>query len=141
VGRLHKGSFDLAKLEPAISRHPSGRISPCAGFCAGISSRIREQPKKFMKPTPQVINQEHARRSFPLTDYNFQATVEAKSSCAAIHSEKKLRSFWKVSTEFFGGEAHLDYAVEFMCFTIIGAISAWPIISMLVAVTRLVRNY
>jgi len=42
VGRSHKGSFDLAKLEPAISRHPSGRISPRAGFCAGHPNRIRE---------------------------------------------------------------------------------------------------
>jgi hypothetical protein len=94
-----------------------------------------------MKPTPQVIDQEHARRSSPLTDYNFQATVEAKSSCAAILPQKKARAFWKFSSEFFGTEAHLDYAAEFLCFTIIGGISAWPIISMLVAVTRLVRNY
>ena len=32
AGRRHKGSLDLAKLEPAISRHPSGRILPRAGF-------------------------------------------------------------------------------------------------------------
>jgi hypothetical protein len=94
-----------------------------------------------MKPTPQVIDQEHAHRSFPLTDYNFQATVEAKSSCAAILPQKKAREFWKFSNEFFGAEAYREYAAELLCFTIIGAISAWPIVSMLVAVTRLVRNY
>jgi hypothetical protein len=30
---------------------------------------------------------------------------------------------------------------QFLLFTIIGGISAWPIISMLLAVTRLLRNY
>src|SRR5437868_14515172 len=32
MGRLCKGSPDLAKLEPALSRHPSGRISTTRGF-------------------------------------------------------------------------------------------------------------
>jgi hypothetical protein len=94
-----------------------------------------------MKPTPQVIDQKHARRSFPLTDYDFQATVEAKSSCAAILPQKKARAFWKLSNEFFGAEAYREYAAELLCFTIIGAISAWSIVSMLAVVTRLVRNY
>jgi hypothetical protein len=34
-----------------------------------------------------------------------------------------------------------NYATEFLLFTVIGGISAWPIISMLLAVARLIRNY
>src|SRR5207248_4624748 len=44
MGRLCKGSSDLAKLEPALSRHPSGRISNHARvFAPVIPNRIREQ--------------------------------------------------------------------------------------------------
>src|SRR6266853_1241711 len=46
---MSKGSVDLAKLEPAISRHPSGRISPRAGFCAGIPNRIWESPLTILE--------------------------------------------------------------------------------------------
>jgi hypothetical protein len=94
-----------------------------------------------MKPTPQVIDQKHADRSFPLTDYNFQATVEAKSSCAAILPQKKARAFWKFSNEFFGAEASRDYVAELSAFTIIAAVSVWPIVSMIIAVTQLVRKF
>src|SRR5207247_2650824 len=37
MGRLCKGSLDLAKLEPALSRHPSGRISNHARVFAPVS--------------------------------------------------------------------------------------------------------
>ena len=92
-----------------------------------------------MKPTPQISHNQHA--GFPLTDYNFQATVEASTSSSAILSVKKSPAFHKLSSEFFGTEACRDYVAEFSAFTVLGLISAWPIMSMLVAVTRLVRNY
>jgi hypothetical protein len=92
-----------------------------------------------MKPIPQVSHRQNA--GFPLTDYNYQTTTDGKSSCAAVLPQKKLRAPWKLSAEFFGSEAHLYYAVELVCFTAIGVISAWPIISMLHAITRMVRNY
>jgi len=94
-----------------------------------------------MKPTPQIIPNQQARPSFPLTDYSFQATVGARTTPSAILPEKKLRAFWKVSSEFFGAEASRDYVVELLFFTLITGISAWLIISAIVAVTRLVRNY
>jgi hypothetical protein len=92
-----------------------------------------------MKPTSQIRHNQHA--GFPLTDYNFQATVDAKSGSAAILPEKKLRAFHKLSSDFFGAEAYRDYLTEFSIFTVIALATTWPIISMLVAVTRLVRNY
>ncbi len=104
-----------------------------------------------MKPTPQISpNQRSWRRysgalrehkSFPLTDYSFQSTAEARKSSSSGRSATKLPAFYRLSSEFFGTEMSRDYVTEFLLFTLIGGISAWPIISMLLAVTRLVRNY
>ena len=94
-----------------------------------------------MKPTPQVIDQKHVRRSFPLTDYSFHSTVEAQASSAPVCSEKKLRAPWKLSSEFLGAETRVNYVAELLFFIIISAISAWPIILTLHAITRMVRNY
>jgi len=104
-----------------------------------------------MKPTPQISrNQGGSHRhsgmpcepkSFPLTDYSLQATVEAPASSSANLPKTELRAFRKVSSEFFGAEASRDYIAELLFFVVITAISAWPIMSMLGAVTRLVRNY
>ena len=94
-----------------------------------------------MKPTPQISPKQHASRNFPLTDYSFQATVDAKSGSSAVVPAKKAPAFHKLSSEFFDTEMSRDYATQFLLFTLIGGVSAWPIISMLLAVTRLVRNY
>jgi hypothetical protein len=94
-----------------------------------------------MKPTPQISPSQRASRSFPLTDYSFQATGEAPTTSSAVFPEKKLRAFWRVSSEFFGAEASRDYIAELLFFIVITGISAWPIVSAIVAVTRLVRNY
>ena len=92
-----------------------------------------------MKPTPQISHNQHA--GFPLTDYNFQATTEAPANTAAVLPATKSPAFYKLSSEFFRAETSRDYVVELLLFTLITAVSAWPIISSLVAVTRLVRNY
>jgi len=94
-----------------------------------------------MKPTPQINPNQHAHRSFPLTDYSFQATAEAPTTSGSVLPEKKLRAFWKVSSEFFDAEASRDYVFELLFFTLITGISAWPVVSALIAVTRLIRNY
>jgi hypothetical protein len=94
-----------------------------------------------MKPTPQISSNQHASRSFPLTDYSFRATADAKSSSSAVRPATKSPAFHKLSSEFFGAEASRDYIAEFLIFILITGFSAWPIISTIVAVTRLVRNY
>jgi len=104
-----------------------------------------------MKPTPQISHNQRGSgrdsgvpcepKSFPLTDYSLQATVEAPASSSAALPEKKLRAFRKVSSEFFGAEASRDYIAELLFFIVITGISAWPIVSMFVAVTRLVRGW
>jgi hypothetical protein len=94
-----------------------------------------------MKPIPQISPSQHASRNFPLTDYSFQATVDAKSGSSAVVPAKKAPAFHKLSSEFFAAETRRDYVAELLLFLLITGILAWPIISSIVAVTRLVRNY
>jgi hypothetical protein len=98
-----------------------------------------------MKPRPPISSSQSAQRNFPLTDYQFHATAELTDPSTAVaqktHTARELRTFRKLSNEFFATETQSDYVKEFLLFSLIGAISAWPIISTLIAVTRFVRNY
>jgi hypothetical protein len=92
-----------------------------------------------MKPTPQINHNRHT--GFPLMDYNFRATADPKSSGSNFSSAKKSPGFHRLSSEFFGAEAYRDYVTNFLVFSVLGLITAWPIMSMLVAVSRLLGNY
>ena len=94
-----------------------------------------------MKPIHQISPAQHARQSFPLTDYSYQTTADTKSSSSAIRPETKAPAFYKLSSEFFGAETSRDYIAELLFFILITGISGWPIISALVAIIRLIRNY
>jgi hypothetical protein len=94
-----------------------------------------------MKQTDQISATQHARRSFPLTDYNFQATVDGKASSAAVRPATKSPAFYKLSSEFFGAERSREYIAELLFFILITGISAWPIMLAVVAIIRLIRNY
>ena len=94
-----------------------------------------------MKPTPQISPSQHASRNFPLTDYSFQATVDAKSGSSPVRPATKSPAFHKLSSEFFGAETSRDYIAELLFFIVIAGIAAWPIISAIIAVIRLLRNY
>ena len=94
-----------------------------------------------MKPTVQISDSQKAARIFPLSDYNFQPTVEAKSVSSPAEQATKAPAFHELSREFLGAEMSRDYVVELFGFAIISAISVWPIISTIVAVTRMVRNH
>ena len=50
-------------------------------------------------------------------------------------------AFHKLSSEFFGAETSRDYVAELLFFILIAGIAAWPIVTMLIAVIRLIRNY
>ena len=70
-------------------------------------------------------------------DYNFQATGDPKSSCSNVYPAKKSPGFHRLSSEFFGAEESRHHLVEFSAFTVLGLITAWPIISTIVAVARM----
>jgi hypothetical protein len=98
-----------------------------------------------MKPTTQIShNQRGSRRgdrSFPLTDYSYQATVDAKSGSSAVQPARKAPAFYKLSSEFFGAETSRGYIAELLFFILIVGLAAWPVMSMLIAVIRMIRNY
>ena len=50
-------------------------------------------------------------------------------------------AFHKLSSEFFGAETSRDYVAELLFFILITGIAAWPVVTMLIAVIRLIRNY
>ena len=92
-----------------------------------------------MKPIPHFdSDQGHSRddgsalrqrRSFPITDYSFQSTVETVAQPSAISGKgiSELRTFRKVSSDFFGAEAGRDYLAEVILFACISCVAAWPI--------------
>ena len=96
-----------------------------------------------MKPTTQISSNLRKQRSFPLTDYQYQTSASsaghaiAKETPAAL----ELKTFRKLSTEFFANETPRDYIAELFLFILITGIASWPIISSMIAITRLVRNY
>jgi len=94
-----------------------------------------------MKPIPQISPKQHASRNFPVTDYSFQATVDAKASSAAVRPATKAPAFHKLSSEFLGAETSRNYVAELLFFILITCLAAWPVLSMLIAVVRMIRNY
>jgi hypothetical protein len=47
--------------------------------------------------------------------------------------------FRKLSSDFFGVEAGRNYLAELALFSLITGVSAWPIISMIVALYRMIK--
>jgi hypothetical protein len=83
----------------------------------------------------------HSHQRFPLTDYNYRPTAEAEAISPASRPATKSPAFHKLSSEFFGGETSRDYVAELLLFILITGLAAWPIMSMLMAVIRMIRNY
>src|SRR6185437_8600478 len=104
-----------------------------------------------MKPILQINNKQRGSRrdnrawrshqSFPLTDYNYHPTAESQVNSSTLWRTTKSPAFHKLSSEFLGAETSRDYLAELLFFILITGIAAWPIMSMLVAVMRMIRNY
>jgi hypothetical protein len=104
-----------------------------------------------MKPTPQISHIQRASRhdnrarrkhpSFPLTNYTYRPTAKNSVSSSAGRPATKLPAFHKLSSKFFAAESSRDYIAELFFFILITGIAAWAVMSMLIAVTRLIRNY
>ena len=96
-----------------------------------------------MKPTTQISSNERhshrdgdpllAHRSSPLTDYSYHSTAEAvgRSSATAEKAIAELRTFRKVSRNFFGAEANREYVAEAFFFVLLTCVAAWPISVMI----------
>jgi hypothetical protein len=104
-----------------------------------------------MKPASQISHTECASRhdnhaprkhpSFPLTNCNYRPTAKNQVSSSAGRLATKLPAFHKLSSEFLAAESSRDYIAELFFFILITGIAAWPVMSMLIAVIRLIRNY
>jgi hypothetical protein len=106
-----------------------------------------------MKPIPYIsINQRdssrdnRARRNHqrgPFTDRFYQSSPNPSGSSTPISGDafrvSKLRRFRKLSSDFFGAEAGRNYIAELAVFSLITGVSAWPVISMIVALYRLIK--
>ena len=104
-----------------------------------------------MKPIVQIDHKQCGSRldkrgrrrhqSFPLTDYNYRPTAEAEAIPTVDREALESPGFYKLSSEFLAAETSRDYAAELSFFVLITGIAAWPIVSMLIAVVRMIRNY
>ena len=104
-----------------------------------------------MKPTPQISHNQRgsgrdngtrrSNRRLLLTDYNYRPTAEAEAISPAGRPAIKSPAFHKLSSEFLRRETSLDYVAELLFFILITCLAAWPIMSMLIAVVRMIRNY
>ncbi len=104
-----------------------------------------------MKPILQINDKQRGsprdngagcnHQSFPLTDYNYRPTAESQVHPSVGRRATKSPAFHKLSSEFLGAETSRDYVAELLFFILITGIAAWPVVSMLIAVIRLIRNY
>jgi len=104
-----------------------------------------------MKPISQISQNQrgsrranrarHSNRRLLLTDYNYRPTPETQMGFSTDQAVAKLPAFHKLSSEFLGVERSRDYVAELLLFVLITGIAAWQVVSMLIAVTRLIRNY
>src|SRR4029077_2840775 len=106
---------------------------------------------KFMKPIVQINHKQRGSRrhnrarrphqSFPLTDHNYRPTAEAETLSPAGEPAIKSPAFHKLSSEFLSTETSRDYVAEFLFFVLITCLAAWPVMWLLIAVVRMIRNY
>ena len=74
-------------------------------------------------------------------DYNYHPTAETHVNSSVGWRPTKSPAFHKLSSEFLDGETSRDYLAELLFFIVITGLAAWPIMSMLIAVIRMIRNY
>jgi hypothetical protein len=104
----------------------------------------------YMKPTPQISRQFGSHRGeqlpvglrpkLPVIDYNYQPTgsdFRVANDRAQQSTPALSPSFRQLSTEFLSGEVKRDYLAEAACFVIMISVSAWPIVSMVRALSWL----
>ena len=104
-----------------------------------------------MKPIPQINDKQgdssrdnrerDSHHGFPLTDYNYRPKAEAEANSTSSRPAIASPAFHKLSSEFFGAETSRDYVAELSFFILITCLAAWPVMSMIIAVVRMIRNY
>ena len=100
-----------------------------------------------MKSLPSITQQRgsvrgeetsrNSRRIYPVIDSHYHA---GGTSLRGGHGTLKLASpsFRELSNRFLGAEMKRDYVAEAFFFAIIVGVSAWPIVTMMQALSELV---
>ncbi|MEY2511253.1 MAG: hypothetical protein QOE26_2016 [Verrucomicrobiota bacterium] len=81
-----------------------------------------------------------SRRMHPVVDYNYQATnsdFRVANDRVRQPTPALSPSFRQLSNDFLSGEVKRDYLAEAACFVIMISVSAWPIVSMVRALSWL----
>ena len=106
-----------------------------------------------MKPTHHISSNQRTSHgespssrehpSFPLTDYDFQTTAQVSGSGQTFPKKathiSALRRFRQLSNEFVGAETSRYFVIEILLFSVIASVSAWPIVSMISALARMLK--
>ena len=93
-----------------------------------------------MKPLSPITRQRGSHLQHPVVDAQYHA---ANTNFRAAGDRPKLSpalpspSFRNLSSEFLSTEMKRDYVAEAFCFLIIVSLSAWPIVSMVRALSLL----
>ncbi|MEO6970461.1 MAG: hypothetical protein ABI217_06165 [Chthoniobacterales bacterium] len=79
------------------------------------------------------------KRSFPQTDYHYQATPPASAAAltdshpSLANYERELRTFREIGKPVLGSQFNWQFAVETVVLGLVGAAIAWSLVSMLIA--------
>jgi hypothetical protein len=125
----------------SITRCPAWH--PC---CSYQFRSARTLPRKQMKPQSQISRQLGSHRAeemplaqplnHPATDFAYQATG-GDYRVATTRLQHSAPSFRNLSKDFLAEEMKRDYLTEAVCFLIMVSLSAWPIASMVQALSFL----
>jgi hypothetical protein len=138
---IRRTEFEIAGLRP-----PPG--TTCGRILNG-KSKDNDNPSyatpfKPMKPILQIRNRRDSialavpgSRTFPKTDFNYQATTLAEISGRGLHCCRF--SFRAISQDYFAKEAPQHFAHEAVLFFVIMMAVALPLLNASIAVLELIR--
>ena len=101
-----------------------------------------------MKSPLLLTSQRHARhdarvrhdsRSYPRTDYHFQAQAEDVATARterARATQADLRAFRKMSSDYLSKETHRGYFAEMAVYALVAGLIAWPLVSLLIVLAQ-----
>jgi hypothetical protein len=136
-------------LEPAIRGTPVVESQHAHVFALASSNHTSAITLKTMKTILHITDKQggsrrgerRSHRTFPLTDYNYHPTAEAETMLATRQPTNRPPAFHRLSSGFFGGETSRDYVAELSFFILITCLAGWAVISTVISVVRMIRNY
>ena len=118
---------------------PQLPISQCSN-----TAHTNMKPLSQLSPEPGSHRGEEMplglRSKLPVTDYNYRATgSDFRVATRRLQQAPPVvsPSIRQLSSEFLSGEVKRDYLAEAACFIIMISVSAWPIVSMVRALSWL----